>query len=66
MNPYKQRKKELWVSDSVKIWESNYGFHKIPKEFDDVVFKKNGTPDKRYKKAKHFTLWASALDDMRE
>ena len=62
MNVYKRRKEELWIADSVKIWETHYGFHKIPKEFDDIVFKKNGNPDKRYKRAKEFINWTSTLD----
>lgn len=62
MNVYKRRKEELWIADSVKIWETNYGFHRIPKEFDDIVFKKNGNPDKRYKRTKDFIRWTSTLD----
>ncbi len=62
MNAYKRRKHELWISNSVKIWESDYGFHKIPKELDDVKFKKNGNPDKRFKRSKDFFAWTANLD----
>jgi hypothetical protein len=62
MNVYKRRNNELWKLDTLNIWETDYGFHKIPKDFDDVKFKKNGQPDKRFKRTKDFYIWTSNLD----
>lgn len=44
------------------VWQTDYGLYEIPKEFNDVMFAKNGYPDKRYKRYADIMKWVESLD----
>jgi len=46
----------------VTLYQSDYGWHEIPKEFLDIKLTVNGQPDKRSKLYKKFIEWVNTLN----